>query len=103
MGVEIHIEQLVLHGFASADRHRIAAAVERELARLIQKNGLSAPGHARIHLDRVPAGAFQVKPGAKPEATGSQIAQALFKSLPLQSSPFAKAPRSARPAAGRQP
>jgi hypothetical protein len=33
--INLHIEELVLHGFAPGDRHRISEAVEQELTRLI--------------------------------------------------------------------
>ena len=39
--VQLHIEELVLHGFAPADRYRIAAAVQLELTRLLAEHGVS--------------------------------------------------------------
>ena len=39
MGIELHIEELVLHGFAARDRQRIAAAVQLELSRLMGTAG----------------------------------------------------------------
>jgi len=41
--VELHIEELVLHGFRSGDRFHIGDALERELVRLLGKQGLPAP------------------------------------------------------------
>jgi hypothetical protein len=79
--IELHIEGLVLHGFAPGDRHRISAAVERELARLFaEQSGPSslAQGGEIAHLD---GGAFEVVPGAKAEAIGTQIAQAVYGGL----------------------
>lgn len=40
MNVELHIEQLVLHGFAPSDRYRIGAAIQQELARLLAQQGI---------------------------------------------------------------
>ena len=37
--IELHIEELVLHGFEPGDRHRIGEAIERELARLFAEQG----------------------------------------------------------------
>jgi len=76
----VRIEELVLHGFAPADRHRIADAVERELARLMSP-GLPEFRENPPALDRINAGAFSVKAGTKPQAAGTEIARAVFRSL----------------------
>ena len=39
--IELHIEELVLHGFSPSDRYRIAEAIERELVQLFSRQ--SAP------------------------------------------------------------
>ena len=53
--VELHIEELVLHGFEPGDRDQIAQAVERELARLLLAEGGLPPSVAQngglFHLD----------------------------------------------------
>lgn len=79
--LELHIEQLVLHGFAPGDRHRIADAVERELARLFVEQGVPpslANGGEAALLD---LGGFEVVPGSRVEAIGSQVAQAIYGGL----------------------
>ena len=40
--IELHIEELVLHGFAPADRYRIGDTVQRELTRLLAEQGMPA-------------------------------------------------------------
>jgi hypothetical protein len=80
MGVELHIEELVLHGFASGDRRRIAAEVERELVRLIAEADFARTRRG-VSIERMNGPAFKVKAGAKPEAAGAQIAQSLYRSL----------------------
>ena len=49
--VELHIEELVLRGFAPGDRYRIGEAVERELAHLFSEQGTppSLAQEARLH------------------------------------------------------
>ena len=94
--VKVHIEELVLHGFASADRARIAASVQHELARLIGEGGLPVGQHP-LALDRIDGGAFKVKPGAKPQATGAEIARAVFRTLQPKASASA---RHTRPGLG---
>lgn len=84
MGVKLHIEELVLHGFAPRDRHRIAGAMQLELARLMSEDSLAASRQNHISLDRLQSRTFRVKAGAKPEATGSEIARAIFKNLQQQ-------------------
>ncbi len=79
--IDLHIEELVLEGFRAADRHRIGAAVERELARLLTERGLP-PGLAQgADLARLDGGGFEAKPGARPEAVGAQVAGAVYGGL----------------------
>ena len=78
--VKLHIQRLVLHGFAPTDRHRIAARVQSELARLMGEGNLM-PGREPIALERLEAGTFKVAAGAGPRATGTQIALAIYRSL----------------------
>ena len=80
-GVELEIEELALDGFAPGDRHRIAAAVERELARLFVERGVPPSLGRAGWVDRVDGGTFEAKPRAKPETTGAQIAQAIYGGL----------------------
>jgi hypothetical protein len=76
--VELHIEELVLHGFAPGDRHRIADAVQAELARRLGEVPVDAQARRIAHLD---AGAFQLPPRAPAAAVGSQVAGALHTAL----------------------
>src|SRR6516225_1781108 len=79
--VKVHIEELVLHGFARGDRHRIAQAVETELARLMGEGSAPAWQQSPPAIERINSGRFKVRAGAKPQATGREIAQAVFRSL----------------------
>jgi len=79
--VELHIEELVLRGFAPGDRYRIGEAVERELARLLDEQSVPpslAQGSEVAGLD---GGAFEVAHGSKAEAVGIQVAQAVYGGL----------------------
>jgi hypothetical protein len=79
--IDLHIEELVLHGFASGDRYAIAAAVERELTQLLT-NG-SVPSVLVRNLDRVEmdAGLFNIAPGSRAEVIGGQVAHAVYGRL----------------------
>ena len=83
--VELHIDELVLHGFAAGDRYAIAAAVEQELSRLLLVQ-LAAQGLPHSFSESsehagLDAGAFNVAPSANSEAIGSQIAQTVHQGL----------------------
>ncbi|WP_298734394.1 hypothetical protein [uncultured Chitinophaga sp.] len=79
--IELHIEELVLHGFLPGDRQRIGLAVQQELSRLFTEQGLPpglSSGGAVPSLD---AGSFQHAPHATPNVVGQQIANTVFTGL----------------------
>jgi uncharacterized NAD(P)/FAD-binding protein YdhS len=79
--IHLHIEELVLHGFPSSDRHRIGEALQRELARLFTE-GRTSPAQAKsAKIDRLNGGSFQTTETARPEITGAQVARAVFGGL----------------------
>ena len=85
--VELHIEELVLHGFAAGDRYAIAEAVEHELSRLLQIQ-LAAQGLPQLFAEssehaQLDAGAFNVAPSANSKAIGGQIARTIHQELAL--------------------
>ncbi len=79
--VRLRIDELVLEGFPPGDRHRIAAAVEAELARLFAERGVPAGLRESIALPRVEGGAFELAPPARPEQIGAQVAGAIYGGL----------------------
>jgi hypothetical protein len=79
--IHLHIEELILHGFPSGDRHRIGEALQRELTRLFTE-GRTPPALAKsAKIDRLNGGTFQTTETARPEATGAQVARAVFGGL----------------------
>ncbi len=76
--IKLQVDELVLHGFAPGDRQRISAAVERELERLLSERGL--PANLQQGGDRpvLNGGSFAVRPNARPEAIGAQVARAIY-------------------------
>ncbi len=76
--VSLHIESLVLDGFAPSDRYRIGAAVQRELERLVATQGLPPTLGRKGEIARLDGGEFQVARSAKADAIGTQIAQAVY-------------------------
>ena len=79
--IELHIEELVLHGFPPTDRYALGGAVERELRRLLAEQGLPgwlAGGGGAAGVD---GGAFDLAPEAQPDGIGAQVAQAVYRGL----------------------
>lgn len=79
--VELHIEELVLRGFAPGDRDRIAGAVERRLTHLIATGGVGPALAQGGGVARLDGGAFDVAPRSSAETVGGQVAQAVYKGL----------------------
>src|SRR5262249_16728793 len=79
--IELHIEELVLYGFALGDRERIQAAVEQELTRLFAEEGIPSEltrGGEILYPDE---GTFTVAAHSRAEAVGVQVASAVYRSL----------------------
>src|SRR5271157_4640686 len=79
--LEIHIDELVLHGFAAGDRFRIGDALERELTRLLVREGLPASAARSASIERLDGGAFKVAPGAGARTIGAQVAQKVYQQI----------------------
>ena len=79
--VELHIEELILHGFPSADRHRIGEALQCELTRLFTEEQTPPALAKSAEIDRHNPETFQMTAAPRPEATGTQVARAVFGGL----------------------
>ncbi len=87
--VEFVIDELVLHGFAPADRYAIAEALSAELQQLAASR--SAADLARIGtLPILRTAPVNLKPGARPAAVGAQVARAVHAGLVPRSRERAK-------------
>jgi hypothetical protein len=87
--IELHIEELVLHGFAAVNRHLVGNAVEQELARLFTEQGISPEARVGSELKAIDAGEFRVASGASAERIGAQIAQSVYGGLAVRPRPNA--------------
>lgn len=79
--IELHIEELALHGFAPGDRLRIGEAIQQELTRLLTESGLPPSlleGQELPHLD---GGTFAARQGVSPRAIGGGVARAVYGGL----------------------
>jgi len=79
--VDLHIHELVLHGLAPGDRHRIGEAVRRELMRLLTEHGMPPRSTAGNAIDRADGGAFEVRREADSGVIGRQIANSVYRTL----------------------
>jgi len=80
MKVELHIEELILHGFAPEDRYRIGEAVEKELANLLVEQGMPVLENG-LEIAGLNFGDISIAKGARPEAIGAQVARAVYGGL----------------------
>jgi hypothetical protein len=76
--IELHIEDVVLHGFAASDRYRIGEALQSELTRLLTEHGLPSALSLNQQFERLDVGAIQLVADSKPETTGIQIARTVW-------------------------
>ncbi len=72
--IEVHIEELVLHGFPPGSRWQIGDTLEHELRGLLAAQGLP-PGWL-ASAERIDAGAIAL---TTPAATGAEVAQAVYR------------------------
>ena len=79
--VNLHVGELVLHGFAPHDRYRIGDAVQHELTRLLTTQGTPSALRSSGERARVNAGSFKVAQGAVAKSIGRRVAQAVYGEL----------------------
>jgi hypothetical protein len=79
MSIELHIEELVLHGFDPRDRHAIADAVQQELARIVADRGLDSLRQS-AEVPRLDAGTIDLD-ATRGAAAGAPIAGAIHSTL----------------------
>ncbi|GAX45682.1 hypothetical protein NIES4075_67030 [Tolypothrix sp. NIES-4075] len=80
MNVELHIEELVLHGFERGDRHHISEAVQQELTRLFAQ-GVPPSLAQGGEIGRLDGGGFEMTAGMQSGAIGAQIARSIYGGL----------------------
>ena len=80
-GVEVTIEELVVHDALAADREQIGAAVQRELIRLLTEGGIPAAVSKSTGTKGLSPEPLTAPPGASPEATGAGVARVVYGTL----------------------
>jgi hypothetical protein len=79
VNVELHIDELVLHGFEPGDRWPVADAVQRELTRLLAERGMTGVVEP-VEIPHLDAGSIAL-PSTHGQAAGAPIASALHTAL----------------------
>jgi len=79
--VELHIDELVLHGFEPAHRYQIGDAVQRELTRLFAEHGAPADFSEDVEFERLNGGSINLTPDVNPETAGIELARVIFGGL----------------------
>lgn len=75
--IDVHIEELVLHGFKPANRWLIADALEQELRGLLTAKGV--PSQWLSSPERMEGGRITYANLTKPERAGVEIAGAAYQ------------------------
>jgi len=78
--VALMIDELVLHGFAPGDRHRIAIAIQGEMTRLIGAHGVPDAWHTSPPV--MQGQQLTTAHDAKPHGIGTAIARSVYGSTP---------------------
>ena len=79
--LEIHIEELILHGVAPVDRARLVAAVERGLTRLLATQGIPSLLAQEREIASLDSGMLALQPGETPETLGARITWTVYRGL----------------------
>lgn len=83
--LEIHIDELVLHGFSPHDRHRIGDAVRQALYNRLTENGLHGVLNQGGYTPFLDAGFFNMHSSQKPETIGGNIAENIYQGFANES------------------
>jgi hypothetical protein len=79
LSIELHIEELVLNGFAPGERYVIGDAVEHELTQLLSEQGVPISLRSESATDEISGATFNAAHNARPHVMGRRIAQAVYQ------------------------
>jgi hypothetical protein len=77
--VIVHIDNLVLKGFRSEDRHAIARGLQERLTHLLSQPGMAQQLKQVESIPHLRAGSMSIAADAKPHQVGLAIANKLGK------------------------
>jgi plasmid stabilization system protein ParE len=79
--IDLHIEELVLHGYTPSEARRAGAALQTKLGRLLSGRGLPKSLAASAEIPKIDTGQVRHPAAVGPEATGVEIARAIHGGL----------------------
>lgn len=79
--IDLHIDELVLHGFPPGDRQAIADALRGELIRLFAEHGVPPALAAGGEMPHADGGTFNMRSGEGAGSVGARIAAAVHGGL----------------------
>lgn len=79
--IDLHIEELILHGFPVGERRRIGDTMEMELARLMTKAGRLGRPEQDVVIPTMEGAAINLIARQKRNAIGQQIAQSIYSAI----------------------
>ena len=79
--LELHIDELILHGFAPADRYRIAEALQQELSRLFTAEGVPMTLNQGSAIAMLDGGEFAYTQDMNAQTIGVQVAHSIYGGL----------------------
>jgi hypothetical protein len=79
--INLHITALILRDFPYTQRHRIAAALQAELTRLLAEGALPSRLTESLYIPQLQIGPLELQTGARPASLGKQIAQQVYQEI----------------------
>ena len=79
--LNLHIDQLTLHGFSTLDRDLIGIAIQAELTRLFTEQGIPNSLGQESIINQLNGEAFEMVAGIPPRVIGIRIAQSIYQGL----------------------
>lgn len=79
--IEVHVDELILCGFPTANRYVIGDALVHELGRWFEYGESSMSLSKDAHIPVLNAGEIILPPNVKPAAVGERVAQVVYAGL----------------------
>ncbi len=79
--INLHIDQLTLHGFDRIDRQQVGSAVQSELSRLIREQGLPSSLNQPHTIGSLNAGELKAGQNTGANNVGTQVAQKIYRGM----------------------
>lgn len=79
--VQLRIDQLTVECVRHSDRHIFGASVQEGLERLLAESGMPRNLTGPIQRDQSQAPTIAIVAGARPQAVGQQVADAVYRSI----------------------